>query len=90
MTADPRVRPGINTFLTHFLRKYAEDFQFKTSSLFGETNPPVIRKINFMNMTSEAIEALTVTELRDALAGRGVDPSRYHDKKELVNKALNM
>ncbi len=90
MTADTRVRPSINTFLTHFLRKYAADFRFKTSSVFGETNPPVIRKINFMNMTSEAIEALTEIELRDALVGRGVDTSEYHNKKELVNKALIM
>jgi len=90
MTADTRVRPSINTFLTHFLGKYAADFQFKTSSVFGETNPQIIRKINFMNMTSEAIEALTETELRDALVGRGVDASNFHDKEELVNKALNM
>jgi hypothetical protein len=38
-------------------------------------------------MTSDAIEALTETELKEALIGRGVDVSNYRDKKELVSKA---
>ena len=66
------------------------EFEFSYSHVFGDTNPSVKRKINFMNMTSEAIEALTETELREALVGRGVDASVYRGKKELVNKALNM
>ena len=83
-------KTSINTFLTHFLGKYAEDFQFNSDSVFGDTNPPVVRKVNFMKMTSDAIEAMTETELRVALVGRGVDASEFHDKKDLVNKALNM
>ncbi len=90
MTEDARVRPSINTFLTYFLGKYAKEFGFKPSSVFGSTNPPVKFKVNFMNMTSDAIEALTETELREALVGRGVDASKYRGKKELVNKALEM
>lgn len=90
MTEDPRVRPSINTFLAYFFDKYALDFEFSYSHVFGDTNPSVKRKINFMNMTSEAIDALTETELREALVGRGVDASVYRGKKELVNKALNM
>ena len=90
MTDDQRIRPSINTFLAYFFDKYALDFDFSYSPVFGDTNPPVKRKINFMNMTSEAIEALTVAELREALVNRGVDASVYPGKKELVNKALNM
>jgi hypothetical protein len=41
-------------------------------------------------MTTEAIEALTETELSEALEGRGVDVSKYNGKKDLVNKALMM
>ncbi len=41
-------------------------------------------------MTSDAIEALTETELKEALIGRGVDVSNYQDKTELVNKALSL
>ena len=90
MTSDPRVRTSLNTFLAYFFDKYATDFNFKYDSVFGATNPAVTRKINFMNMTSDAVEALTETELREALVGRGVDLSEYRGKKELVSKALNM
>jgi len=85
---DPRVRPSINTFLSHFMTKYSQDFAFKDRSFFGDTNPPFKRKINFMRMTSDAIEALSENEIRGALAERGVDVSKYQDKKALVNKAL--
>ncbi len=87
MTDDPRVRPAINTFLSFFMGKYAEEFAFENKSVFGDTNPPVRRKINFMKMTSEAIEALTETELREALQEQGVDISKYPEKQDLVNKA---
>ena len=90
MTSDPRVRVSINTFLTHFFGKYAQDFNFKNNETFGETNPPYKRKINFMNMTNAAIEALSEEELRDGLLGRGVDVSAYRSKSELVNKALSL
>ena len=90
MTADARVRPSINTFLTHFFGKYATDFNFRNRETFGEINAPVKRKINFMNMTSDAIEALPESELREALAGRGVDISKLRKKVELVNKALSL
>jgi len=87
MTDDPRVRPAINTFLTHFMGKYANEFAFENKSVFGETNAPVKRKLNFMNMTSQAIEALSETELREALDDQGVDISNYPTKQDLVNKA---
>lgn len=88
--ADPRVRVAINTFLAHFMTKYAEDFAFENRSFFGETNPPYKRKINFMKMTTEAIEALSEAELSEALAERGVDVAQYDGKKALVEKALMM
>ncbi|MCY0095494.1 hypothetical protein [Hoeflea ulvae] len=87
MTDDPRVRPALNTFLTHFMGKYAQEFGFENKSLFGDTNPPVRRKLNFMNMSSEAIEALSEEELRKALTDQGVDVSLYPGKQELVDKA---
>lgn len=88
MTDDPRVRPSINTFLTYFMGKYAEEFAFENCSVFGETNPPVKRKINFLKMTTEAIEGLSEIELVEALEERGVDTAEYQGKADLVNKAL--
>lgn len=90
MTQDPRVRPSLNTFLTHFFGKYATEFNFANRESFGETNPPLKRKINFLNMTSDAIEALSEEELKEALMGRGVDVTQYRDKEQLVNKALSL
>lgn len=90
MTDDPRIRPSINTFLSFFMNKYADDFAFENQSCFGETNPAYKRKINFMKMTSEAIEALNEDELSAALADRGVDVSQYDGKAAKVNKALMM
>ncbi|KJS09003.1 MAG: hypothetical protein VR78_17040 [Hoeflea sp. BRH_c9] len=87
MTDDPRVRPAINTFLTHFMGKYASEFGFENKSLFGDINPPIRRKLNFMNMSTEAIEALSEDELREALSEQGVDTSHYPAKQDLVNKA---
>lgn len=90
MTHDPRVRLSINTFLSHFMTKYAADFAFENRSFFGETNPAFKRKINFMNMTEQAIDALSEAELGEALADRGVDLTQYQDKAALVRKALSM
>lgn len=90
MTHDPRVRTSINTFLSHFMTKYSEEFAFENRSFFGETNPVFKRKINFMKMTEQAIETLSEVDLREALAGRGVDISKYEDKEALVRKALLM
>ena len=87
MTDDPRVRPAINTFLDFFMGKYAQEFGFENTSVFGDINPPVRRKVNFMTMTTEAIEALSEEDLREALASQGVDTSLYPGKQELVNKA---
>jgi truncated hemoglobin YjbI len=88
MTDDPRIRASINTFLAHFMSKYADEFAFENRSPFGETNAPITRKINFMKMSSEAIEALSKEELSDALAERGVDVSRYPSMEAMVSKAL--
>ena len=90
MSADPRVRTSINTFLTHFMGKYAEDFGFENRSVFGDTNPAFKQKINFLKMSKVAIEALSEDDLRDALTGQGVDVSIYVGKDDLVNKALMM
>lgn len=90
MTEDERVRPSINTFLTHFFDRYAQEYNFSSRETFGRTNPPLRQKVNFMNMTSDAIEAMTETELKDALIGRGVDISEYRNKTDLVNKALSL
>ena len=38
MTDDPRVRIAINTFLTHFLGKYAVEFGLGNVGAFGEVN----------------------------------------------------
>lgn len=85
---DPRIRTAINTFLSFFMSKYAQDFAFENRSIFGDTNPPYKRKINFMKMTEEAIEALSEAELSEALSERGVDVSLYKGKAAKVNKAL--
>jgi len=90
LMTDPRVRLSINTFLAHFMTKYSQDFAFENRSFFGETNPPFKRKINFLRMTTEAIEALSESEISDALAERGVDVTKYQGKKALVSKALMM
>jgi truncated hemoglobin YjbI len=88
MTDDPRVRPSINTFLSHFMKKYADEFAFESESLFGATNPPLKRKINFMRMTAAEISALTEADISKTLAGLGVDVSQYHGKDDLIEKAL--
>jgi len=90
MTSDARVRPSINTFLSHFFSKYATEFKFNNRETFGVTNQPLKQKVNFMNMTSDAIEAMSVAELKEALIDRGVDISNYQDKIQLVNKALSL
>lgn len=90
MTDDPRVRPAINTFLSHFMGKYEAEFDFTSDSVFGALNPPVVRKINLRAMTEDAIEALSEVELRAALGGRGVDVAGDADKAALVSKALMM
>ena len=87
---DPRVRPSINTFLSHFMGKYAQEFGFKDGYLFGETNPAIKRRINFLKMTTAEIEELSEGEISAALTERGVDVSNYNDKAALINKALMM
>lgn len=90
LTDDPRVRPALNTFLAHFFARYAAEFNFSSREAFGTTNPPVRQKVNFLNMTSAEIEAMSESELKEALSGRGVDVSDYQNKSELVNKALSL
>lgn len=85
---DPRIRTSLNTFLSFFMGKYADEFAFENRSFFGETNLPYKRKINFMNMTEQAIKELSEDELAVALLERGVDISMFPGKAEKVNKAL--
>jgi len=89
-TDDERVRPAINTFLDFFVGKYAKDFNFEVKSVFGETNPPLKRRINFMNMTIQQVEALSEQELADELKIRGIDVVQLDGKQALVNKALSL
>jgi truncated hemoglobin YjbI len=89
-TDDTRVRTSINTFLSFFMDKYADDFNFDNRFSFGDTNPKLVKRINFLNLTSDAIEALTEAELIDELTLRGIDVSEYPDKPALVNKALSL
>lgn len=88
MTDDPRVKSSLSTFLSHFMDKYAAEFEFKNDADFGKTNLPLKRKINFLKMSSDEIEALTEDELKEALLARKVDLTQYRDKNELINKAL--
>ena len=90
LSKDPRIRPAINTFLDYFVGKYANDFNFKNQDSFGQNNPPVKVKISFMNMTNEAIEALSEDELKEALKGHNVDITKYRNKSELISKALSL
>jgi len=90
LTSDPRVRTSVNTFLAFFMAKYAEDFSFDSDHTFGATNPPLKRRINFMKMTSDQIEALTEQELLDELVARRVDTSQFNNKEAMVNKALSL
>lgn len=90
LTTDPRVRPAINTFLAYFVDRYADEFAFTHCGDFGEINPPVIRRINFLNLSSDAIEALSDEELKAELIARGVDVSKVQDKAQLVNAALRL
>jgi truncated hemoglobin YjbI len=90
LTNDSRVRSAVNTFLGHFMGKYAAEFKFRNSHQFGDINPIVKRKINFLNMSSDAIEALSEDDLKDALSARGIDVSKLDCKSELVNQALRL
>lgn len=89
-TEDERVRPAINTFLSFFMSKYAEDFNFSNSYAFGDTNVALKRRINFLNMSSDDIEALTEEELVEELSARGIDTGAYPGKSQLVSKALSL
>ena len=64
MTDDPRIRVSLNTFFAYFTAKYAADFGFQTPIMFGQTNAPINRKLNFMNMPDSKIETLSEIELR--------------------------
>lgn len=90
MTDDSRVRPAINTFLSHFFAKYADEFNFSNTAVFGETNGAVKRKINLMKLTDDEISSLSVTDLKQALSTRGIDVDLYPDKAALVSKALRL
>jgi truncated hemoglobin YjbI len=89
-TADLRVRPAVNTFLSYFMDKYAAEFNLKGYPAFGQTNPPLKRRLNFLNMTSEEIENLDEWELHEELTLRGIDTQTLNSKTALVNKALNL
>jgi len=94
LTSDPRVRPALNTFLSFFMDKYADDFDFADAfeerHVFGEINQALVQRINFLNMTSDDVEALPEEALRGELAARGIDITLYPDKDALVRKALSL
>lgn len=89
-TDDVRVRPAINTFLNYFMGKYATEFKFDNCATFGLTNPALKKRINFLNLSSDDIEALSTDELKDEFIARGIDIDLYDSKKALVNKALSL
>ena len=90
MLGDVRVRQSLNTFLSHFLGKYAEDFAFPNHETFGETNPKWRYMLNFRTMSDTEIEALSEEDLRFDLERRGVDVSGLTDKTSLVRKATSL
>ena len=71
------------------MSKYAAEFGFQASHLFGTTNPAIRRKINFMNMTDAAIEALSDADLKEGLA-RGFDLSSSEERQALIKKARSL
>lgn len=90
LTGDPRVRTAVNTFLTYFMAKYADEFGFSELHLFGDTNPPLKERVNLLNMTTEEIENLPQSTLIESLTARGVDVSQLPDRQALINKALRL
>lgn len=94
LTSDPRVRPALNTFLSFFIDKYADDFDFgsvfESQSVFGEINQAYKQRINFLKMSSDEIEALSENALREELIARRIDVNQLPDKKALVSKALSL
>jgi truncated hemoglobin YjbI len=90
MAKDSRVRPSLNTFLSHFIQKYATEFKFKTHGIFGPTNSPFKRKINFLNMTETEIEFMPEGELREGLIGRGLDVQKNATQSALIKMAKNL
>ena len=90
MQNDPRVRQSLNTFLSHFFAKYAEEFAFENRETFGETNQPWRRKIQFRTMTENAIAAMSEHDLRAGLEDLGIDVSQVSDKQDLIRKAIDL
>ena len=90
LTDDERVRPALNTFLEYFMGKYAADFNFRHTSLFGETNPPLERRFDFPTMTPDELETLSVRDLTGELEARGIDTAAYRNKQEMVYKAISL
>lgn len=90
LTSDTRVRPALNTFLSYFMSKYADDFNFENTFMFGEVNQPDKTRINFLKLTSDQVEALPESVLREELLARRIDVSQFPDKQSLVNKALSL
>lgn len=90
LTSDPRVRPALNSFLGHFMSKYAEEFAFSDCGDFGERNAPFRRRLNFLRLSSDDIEALSEAELIAEFETRGVDVSQFEGKDALVAHALRL
>lgn len=90
LTSDLRVRTAINTFLSYFMAKYAEDFKFANQFVFGEVYEAVKTRTNFLNLTSEQVEALPESVLREELQARRIDVSQLSSKQSLVSKALSL
>jgi truncated hemoglobin YjbI len=88
LTQDPRVRLSINTFLDHFMSKYAAEFSFGDRDFFGQTNAVLKRRVNFMKMTTGEMEMLSEQELDEALSRYGVEISEYPTKEAKITKAL--
>jgi len=51
---------------------------------------PIKIRINFLNLTSDQIEGLPETVIREELLARHIDVSQLSDKQALVGKALSL
>ena len=70
-TDDSRVRPAINTFLAHFMSKYAADFQFMDDRSFGDINEAVKRSINFFEYDERCDRSTFGRAARGCPGGKG-------------------
>ncbi|KAJ1488773.1 hypothetical protein T484DRAFT_1938332 [Baffinella frigidus] len=88
LTQDPRVRRGVEEFLSFFMGKYAKDFDFDAKPLvFGSPNEASRRMVDLVGIDEEQLSSLSVSDLKEALAFRGVSIQGCVEKEDLRQKA---